>query len=107
MILNSMQNFMDFKDVRDGQMIFELTYAKCCAVIVKEMMLMKDTYFWKDFKELFQKMVETYCPGTLSENIMEEELLNTQNSCFTLFATVVDENNLSLNHYLPQRVYIK
>jgi len=98
---------MELINVFDGKMVFKIKFDLLCMALAKEMLLTKDTYYWNEFKEIFKKMVETYCQRSLLEEITEEEFKRVESSCFSNFAMIVDENNLSSNYYLHQKVYIK
>lgn len=98
---------MDLCRKEDDQLIFSVNFEKVCRAMVKEMFLTKETYYWGEFKEIFTRMQERYCPSILYENMMEEERIRIESSCFSSFAIIVDENNLAQQYYFENKVYVK
>jgi len=98
---------MELINIHEGKIEFKIKFDLLCKAIANEMLLTKDTYYLNDFKDVFMKMKETYCQRSLLDELTEEDITMIENSCFTNIAIIVDENNLSSNYYLHQKVYIK
>jgi hypothetical protein len=98
---------LEFTNVVGDELIFRLTFELMCKVLAKQSLLVKDTYFFHEFREYFKGAIMKYCPGVLYNNLMEDERNRIENSCFTSFAVLVDENNLSLKNYAKEKLYIK
>ena len=98
---------MDFSRKEDDQLVYSLNFDKVCKAIAKEMFLTKDIYFYTEFRKYFAEMQETYCPSILYEELMEDERVRIESSCFSSFAITVDENALNQPYYFDNKVYIK
>jgi hypothetical protein len=109
LVLKALEKYAELVQDDIYKKAFTLNYAKLCSMLAKETLLAtKAPYFFKDFKNILLQQIETYVPRHLYENMMEEDRLVIEHSCFAEFAVLVDDNNLAGNRYDYERAqYIK
>lgn len=105
--MKSLQRFSESDSSVSEPRIFNLTYQKICEMLIKELLLTKESYIFHEFRQLFEKMIETFCPRSLYEKYTEEEKSNIEFTKFFQTGFVLDDNILSGNQYNFQRIVIK